>query len=311
MSAILRAVESAVKRPVLRYHGGKWKLAPWLISHFPPHRTYVEPFAGAASVLLRKQRSYAEVINDLDGEIMNLFQVLRDAAAASELQRLLHLTPYHRQEFEAAYQPSFDPVERARRTVVRSLMGFGSASATSASKGFLLRGVLKRAGDPELEIAKPGPGFRNDSNRSGTTPAHDWRNYPKHIPDFVDRLRGVVIENRPAAQVIRTFDRETSLFYCDPPYPMNTRDSGTDYRHEMSDEDHRDLARVLKSVEAMAIVSGYACRLYDEELYGDWFRSERAVHIDGARKRTEVLWLNRSAHKALESSRSQLHFFSS
>ena len=140
----------AVGRPILRYHGGKWMLAPWIISHFPEHRTYVEPFGGAASVLLQKPRTYSEVYNDLDGEIVNLFRVVRDNGAA--LIEKLKLTPFARQEYRLSFETCDDALEQARRTVIRSFMGFGSNA--------LARGIKS--------------GFRGNSSRSGTTPAHDW-----------------------------------------------------------------------------------------------------------------------------------------
>jgi DNA adenine methylase len=113
-------------RPLLRWHGGKWLLAPWIISHFPPHRVYVEPYGGAFSVGLRKPRVYAEIWNDLDGELVNLFRVLREPPLAARLVDQVRLTPFAREEFNAAYAPSEDPLERARRLVVRSFMGHGA-----------------------------------------------------------------------------------------------------------------------------------------------------------------------------------------
>lgn len=261
-------------RPVLRYHGGKWKLAPWIISNFPEHRVYVEAFGGAASVLLRKARSYAEIYNDLDGEIVNLFRVMRDPAQARELVRLIALTPFARREFEESYIADGDPIEQARRTVVRSFMGFGSAAASGQDTG-----------------------FRGDSNRSGTTPAHDWRNLPASLECAIERLRGVVIEHRPAASVICQYDGRDTLHYIDPPYPHSTRSGkkrpgNSCYRFEMSDDEHRELAGVLHNLHGMVVISGYACPLYDEELYSDWRRIERQAHADGARDRVEVLWLS-------------------
>ncbi len=111
-------------RPIVRYHGGKWMLAQWIIAQFPAHRVYVEPFGGGGSVLLRKPRSYAEIYNDLDGEIVNLFLMARDHG--EELRRALELTPFARVEFMESYEPSENPIEQARRTVARSFMGFGS-----------------------------------------------------------------------------------------------------------------------------------------------------------------------------------------
>jgi DNA adenine methylase len=273
----------APTRPVIRYHGGKWRLAPWIISHMPPHRVYVEPFAGAASVLMRKSRSYAEVITDLDGEIVSLFRVLRDASQSRELARMLSLTPYARAEYEIAYMPDGDPIEMARRTIIRAYMGFGSAAATGNRITRRSQGYV------------PSTGFRANSNRSGTIPAHDWANFPPQIVAFCERLRGVVIENRAAQEVIPQHDSPRTLYYCDPPYPQRTRDSGSDYMHEMTDEDHRELAALLRGVDGMVMLSGYGCDLYDIELYQDWHRMELASRADGALKRTEVLWFNDAA----------------
>ena len=122
-----------IRRPVLRYHGGKWKIAPWIISHFPEHDVYVEPFGGGASVLMRKTPVRTEIYNDLDGDIVNLFQVLRSPESASELSRQLALTPYARKEFDAAYTATSDSLERARRTIIRAFMGQGSNAATRDS----------------------------------------------------------------------------------------------------------------------------------------------------------------------------------
>lgn len=261
-------------RPLLRYHGGKWVLAPWIIEHMPKHRTYVEPFGGAASVLLRKPRSYAEVYNELDGEIVNLFRVVRDRG--DELRRLLELTPFARAEFVEAWERTDDPLESARRVVMRSFMGFSTVGATRRGK---VNGTASITG------------FRSNVTRAGTTPAHDWRGYPDCLTAIIERLRGVVIENRPAAQVIETHDGPETLLYVDPPYVQETRDKGSDYNHEMTVDDHRALASQLNSVKAAVIVSGYACPLYDDELFVGWKRVTRETYADGARARTEVLWL--------------------
>ena len=119
-----------IKHPAMRYHGGKWRLAKWVISHMPEHRKYVEPFGGAAGVLLQKEPAYCEVYNDLDSEVVNFFRVLRDPVLSQRLIDACVLTPYARAEFELAYEPANDPVELARRLVVRASMGFGSAGAT-------------------------------------------------------------------------------------------------------------------------------------------------------------------------------------
>lgn len=261
------------KRPAIRYHGGKWKLAPWIISHFPPHKVYVEPFGGGGSVLLRKPRTYAEVYNDLDGEIVNLFRVLRDNP--EPLIRAIELTPFARDEFMQAYDPViYDHTEWARRVVVRSSMGFGSAAASGKATG-----------------------FRSNSNRSGTTPAHDWANVPHNLLGIVQRLKGVVIENKDASEIMFQHDSPVTLHYVDPPYVHSTRAQGNpycdkgQYRHEMDDEGHRRLATTLHELRGFVVLSGYPCELYDE-LYSGWDKRQIEAHADGARDRVECLWLN-------------------
>jgi DNA adenine methylase len=223
----------APTRPVLRYHGGKWRLAPWIIAHFPAHLTYVEPFGGAGSVLMRKPRSVAEVYNDRDEEVVNLFRVLRDPVRAAELRRLVELTPYSRVEFFASYEPSEDPVERARRRVVRAAMAFGTTSGRRNRTGF--RATPWRSG--------------------GATGVGDWVNYAEALEAFTARLRGVLLEGRPAAHVIEEYDAPDCLFYVDPPYPGHAHDAADGpreraYAHELTDDDHRRLAETLHDLSA-------------------------------------------------------------
>ena len=258
-------------RPILRYHGGKWKLAPWIIANLPNHRVYVEPYGGAASVLLRKPRSYAEIYNDLDGEIVNLFRVAREAGPA--LRRLVQLTPYARAEFDLSYQVADDPLEQARRTLVRAFMGFASNAHHQRT------------------------GFRANSTRPTAIPAHDWMRYPDALDGIIARLQGVVIEKRHAFEVMQAHDGPHTVHYVDPPYVSGSRDAGTDYRHEMSDSDHRDLAHFLRTLQGMVVLSGYASDLYGD-LYGHWRCLARRAYADGARQRTERLWLSPACPRA-------------
>ena len=261
----------SIRRPALRYHGGKWILAPWVISHFPPHRIYVEPYGGAASVLIRKPRSYAEVYGDLNDEVVNFFQVLRLAKQARELENALFNTPYSRKEFALSYQVADDPVERARRLVVRSFMSFGSDGHSKET------------------------GFRANSNRSGTTPAHDWVNLPSNIEALHQRLRGVVVECRSALETMAQHDTPETLHYVDPPYVHETRSKQRGkYFAEMTDDDHRELIAFLCSLKGKVILSGYPCELYDSALQS-WRRTTRKALADGAKQRVECLWINRAA----------------
>ncbi|MCW1985547.1 UNVERIFIED_ORG: DNA adenine methylase [Sphingomonas sp. R1F5B] len=268
------------ERPVLRWHGGKWLLAPWIISHFPAHRVYVEPFGGAWSVGFQKERAYAEIWNDLDDELWNLFQVLKDTRRAQRLVHALELTPFARTEFEQAYRPSRNSVERARRLLVRSFMGHGSDGGS---------GVYRT-------------GFRAASNRSGTTPAHDWVNFTPALGAIIDRLRGVVIEHRPALQVMARHDAPDTLHYVDPPYLVSTRsraarrpDNGGVYRHEMTEQDHVELIQALDALEGMVVLSAYPAPIYDQLLAPKWTCIERKAFADGALERIECLWLNPAA----------------
>jgi DNA adenine methylase len=276
-----------VTRPVLRWHGGKWKLAPAIIAHFPPHLVYVEPFGGAASILLRKAQSYAEVYNDRDDWVVALFRVLRDQTQAARLMEALRLTPFARAEFDVSGRtlghPSADPIEMARCLIVRSFMGFGSNAHNGRSTG-----------------------FRANSNRSGTTPAHDWANYPDALDALIERLRGVVIENRDAIDVMSAHDGPGTLHYVDPPYLPDVRSPANKYdlkyrayRHEMSRADHERLLAFLRALIGMVVLSGYPHTLYDAAL-SDWSRIELPAYADGARPRTEVLWLNPACSVALE-----------
>lgn len=125
-----------ISKPALRYHGGKFRLASWVMQFFPTHTCYVEPFGGAAGVLMQKPPAYAEVYNDLDQDMVNFFRVCRDPATRAQLMAECVMTPYARDEFDLAWQPADDQVERARRTVIRAQMGFGSAGATKGKTGF-------------------------------------------------------------------------------------------------------------------------------------------------------------------------------
>ena len=260
------------QRPVLEYLGGKWRLAKWIISHFPKHRTYTEAFGGAASVLLQKPRSRGEVYNDAFGEVVTLFKVLRDQEKSRQLREALRYTPFARTEYEKAYESADDAVEVARRLVIRSYMGHSSESALGARTG-----------------------FRCDVTYTGTAYSPQWKRYPDTLEAVTERLRGVVVENKEAGDVLVRHDSKETLHYVDPPYVNGTRRGGT-YAHEMTDQDHIDLAKVLHDLKGMVILSGYNSSLY-EDLYGDWKCKRRHARADHAGRRTECLWLNAAAEQ--------------
>lgn len=250
---------------LVRYHGGKVRMADKIIGLFPAHETYVEPFGGGAAVLLAKPRSRLEVYNDLDGDMVTLFRVLRDRA--DDLARSVALTPFAREEHETAYIDAEDDLEKARRVLVRSHFGHGSS------------GIHR------------GTGFRAAGLRAGTLPVHLWASLPETIRISAERMRGVVIERRPAIQVIEAHDDARALHYVDPPYLPETRDKGRDYRHEMTRDDHVALLAVLRRTSGAVVLSGYASSLYDDALH-DWWRIEVNARADRAAERTEVIWCN-------------------
>lgn len=256
---------------LLRYHGGKARMAPRIVAMMPGHETYVEPFGGGAAVLLAKPRARLEVYNDLDTSMVTFFRVLRDRP--QDLERAVALTPFARAEHVAAYEPTDDPLEIARRVAVRSHFGFGSNGIHRAT------------------------GFRAAGLRASTLPVHIWARHASTIAACAERMAGVVIEQRPAVQVMQAHDAVTTVHYVDPPYLASTRGTGTDYAHEMTDADHIGLLQCVTDLRGSVILSGYASDLYDDAL-SDWDRVEVETHADGARPRTEVIW-SRINHEGL------------
>lgn len=262
-------------RPPVKWHGGKYYLARWIAAQFPEHHTYVEPFGGAASVLLNKAPARVEVYNDLDSRITNLFEVLRDNG--EELRRSLTLTPYSEVEFqksESVSKVSSSPVERARRDFVRWRLSLGGRR-----ESFSFTAHRVRRGMADIV--------------SGYLSAID-----EQLPLIIERLRRVQIMCRPALEVIAYWDRGDTLIYCDPPYVHETRHGGSRdiYGVEMSEQDHRELATCLNGCKANVILSGYPSQLYGE-LYRGWRILSRDIpnHAAGGRskrRQQEMLWLN-------------------
>jgi DNA adenine methylase len=261
-------------RPPVRWWGGKYYLARKIISLFPAkYDRYVEPYAGAATVLLNKPPGQ-DYYNDLDERITRLFRVLRDCP--KKLLRRLQRTPYSQAEFNVCCGPTpedADEVELARRDFVRWRMSRDGNGKTLASPAKRSRRGMS-------------------NNVAGYLSAIDIE-----LPKIVDRLREVEILCRPALEVIRQLDGPGTLFYLDPPYPHASRGKGaTDvYAYEMTDEDHRKLAKRLRRIEGKALISGYPCALYDE-LYRDWrlvqIPKKKDVGNGTKADAVECVWLN-------------------
>ncbi len=219
-------------------------------------------------ILLKKPRSFAEIYNDLDQDVVNLFQVMRDPAKAACLIERVRWTPFARDEFCLAYQEVEDPIEQARRTLVRAFMGYGS-SATSR---------------------RDRTGFRSSPYRQWRHHADDWKALPEALAPIVERLRGVIVENRDAFRVIAQYDSPQTLFYVDPPYLPSSRASARPhYHHDLTEVDHVALAQTLNQVQGYVVLSGYDSALYTD-LYAGWPRIEWRDYAMGARPRLEVLW---------------------
>lgn len=245
-------------------------MAEWIISYFPAHGLYVEPFGGAGSVLMQKPRAQGEIYNDLDGDIVNVFRVLRNAEQAKELERLCRLTPFAYEEYQNAYENSDDPVERARRVIFRSFASIGSDGVSRRNSGFR--------------------GLKN--NETSATAAQEWSRWPDAIGCFVKRLQNVMIEHRDAMRLLDMYDRPETLFYVDPPYVMSTRSkSSVLYSNELTDDEHVKLAERLTTLVGMVVLSGYSSPLYDQ-LYAGWRKVSKKATAQNGKGRTECLWLS-------------------
>lgn len=255
-------------RAIFKYPGSKWAIADWIISYFPAHHSYLEPFLGSGAVLFTKGRSPIETVNDLDGDVYNLFQWIRDDP--EKLANAIYWTPYSRQAYDMAcdaWRTETDSFQRAVAFYVRMMMGHGFRTN-------------------ERKV-----GWKNDiQGREAAYAAKQWCETPEAVMSAAERLRGVQIENRPAVTVIERFNYPNVLIYADPPYLLRTR-HGKQYLHEMTDKDHSDLLDVLKSHKGPVLLSGYDSDLYNSALRG-WYREETVTMAQTSTKRREVLWMN-------------------
>lgn len=257
--------------PPVRYMGAKWQLSKWIIDQIPPHQTYVEPFCGSAAVFFRKHPSNFEIINDLSGEIINFFKVLREQP--DELIRMIELTPFSLSEYRSAWELIEEPIERARRFYVRSLQSFNGDTSTQSG----------------WRRYKPG-------KARGRSAVAEWCRLDG-LRNAVERLKHAQIDNMPALECIKRYDAPDTFFYIDPPYVHSTRESlRHKYRHEMTNDDHKELAALLNNIKGMALVSGYASSLYDE-LYPGWSVTTKTNTTSGNGVSVEYLWHSPNAQK--------------
>jgi DNA adenine methylase len=251
-------------------------MADWIVENMPKHKTYLEPFFGSGAVLFSKIPSPIETVNDLDENVTNLFRLVRDFP--EELARRISATPYSRHEYDMAFDRlvPMDEFEKVRRFLVQCWQGHGFRT-----NGYKV-------------------GWKNDvQGREKAYALSNWYRLPDWILQVTERLRQVQIECRPALEIIKRHAYDNVLIYADPPYVLSTR-TAKQYRHEMSDSDHIELLEGLNDHPGPVLLSGYACELYDSRLT-HWTRKTARSFAECGREREEVLWLNPSVSKGLNS----------
>ena len=274
----LRLIGSATKRRrkmiAFGWYGGKYVHLDFLLPHLPDDAEhFCDVYGGSAAVLINRLPAPVETYNDLDSDLVNFFAVLRDHPA--QLMRQIGLTPFSRKELAKACQPAPDlePLERARRFYIRARQTRTGLAQTS-SEGRWARCVL--------------------TSRAGMAGAVSrWLGAVERLPEVAQRLQRVQIENAPALEVVQRYDTANTLFYLDPPYVHESRGDSAAYGHEMTDQDHRDLAAAMHAIKGRAVLSGYRTPLYDS-LFADWHRidADEKQCNSSKGKRVESLWMN-------------------
>ena len=261
-------------KAIIRYPGSKWGMARWIIDHFPvgyEKMVYLEPFAGSGAVFFNKQPGGVETINDLDGDVVNLFRVLRERP--EDLRRVLELTPYSREEYNLAFEPCEDPLERARRFIVKTTQAYGAKMDGKC-------------------------GWRNHKQVKIGGTACKWNGITDTIDAASKRLKGdtthlVQIECMDALRLIRRYNTPEALIYLDPPYVRSTRKSGRLYRCEMTDDQHQEMLEIITHTRAKVVISGYDNDLYARYLSG-WNIYQTETHTTSAEVVEETIWTNYS-----------------
>ncbi len=261
-------------KAIFKYPGSKWGIARWIIGFFPEHHSYLEPFAGSLAVLMNKPRSNIETVNDLDGNVVNLFEWIR--RDPERLAHEIYWTPYSRKVYEDAFAwTPEDSLGKAVNFYIRLNMGHGFR--TNGEK----------------------VGWKNDvQGRERAYAAQDWGSLPERIMQAAERLRGVQIENRPAVDVIERFNYPNVLTYIDPPYVLSTR-HGKQYRYELEDKGQNELLDVVLGHKGAVMLSGYDNELYNDRLKG-WHREETECRSQVGSRKREVLWMNFEPVQQLE-----------
>lgn len=257
---------------VLKYPGSKWKIATQLVELIPPHHSYVEPYFGSGAVLFTKAPSAIETVNDLDGEVVNLFRCIQQDS--ERLARLVMTTPFSREVYDRQFEPDNSYASRYQRAA-------GLLIQCWQGHGFRTTGAKV--------------GWKNDVvGRERSYALWNWYRLPEWIIEIAERLRKVQIECRPALEVIQRFDYPNVFMYIDPPYLLGTR-IAKQYRHEMTDVDHKELLQVIVQSKAKIMISGYESNLYNEYLHG-WHKEYFTSCAEYGKPRQEVVYMNYEHH---------------
>lgn len=260
-------------RPLLRYFGSKWRIAEWITGLLPRHICYVEPFGGSAAVLLTKAPSNHEVYNDIDGDVVNFFRVMRLRTA--ELVAAIAMTPYSRSEHLLSFEDSDDDLEAARRFYVRSWQTRG--------------GVTRHARGHSWRYCIQSPNW--------TAPPVQWKRHLDNLFVVADRLSDCYIEQSDWRKILSRFDAPTTCFYLDPPYVIGSRSrSVRSYENEFSDDDHIELLEIVQGLDGMVVLSGYEHPMYSEALeHKGWELYRTTQRTQSNSVAVECLWLSPAA----------------
>ena len=253
-----------INKTILKYPGAKNRIADWLLEYVPDHKLYVEPFFGGGALFFNKKPSYLEIINDLDDEVVNFFETLRNNG--DELAYLISLTPYSREEYNRAYMSEdISDIERARRFAVKCWQGFGCGNRYKN-------------------------GYRRGIKDTSPNPASSWHRLPANLKFAMERLKNAQIEKKDAIELISDIHGKDAFIYIDPPYLPDTRKKYL-YNHEMDEDGHIKLLKTIRDKDCKVMISGYDNDLYNKQLNG-WNKASKNTTVEMAIKRTETLWYN-------------------
>lgn len=251
-------------KAILKYPGAKNKIAKWIVEHIPTHKVYCEPFLGSGAVFFNKEPCYNEILNDIDDDIYNFFKVLR--TSPTELSEAIRNTPYCRTEYNAAYVGvADDEIEKARIFAVKCWQGFGCGN-------------------------KYKNGFRRGIGSTSPNPAKAWNELPDTLRAAAERIKNAQIEHKDAIDLIKSLRGKETFIYVDPPYLLNTRKVNL-YNHELDDEYHKRLLKVICDSDCKIMISGYDNELYNLYLK-DWNKLSKNTTAECSVKRTEIIWMN-------------------